>query len=185
MPQLRRGNLTRFRRALLDVAGGFTEVPSNHGTRYIVGLEHARAKPQLEDLLRTWGPQSRSGKITLEERSGADDPDDIFFLLPLKKNPDRRGRRGPLFTNEQFDDFLKALARMNFQLTSVLVYGEWRKGRKRYRDRHHLLRVRRRDEHTVSLLRGFIQSVVLAAPGCDQECIYLSSNWCGELVEHA
>jgi len=54
--------------------------------------------------------------------------DEIYFLLPLQRNPDPAGgMRRPLFTNEQLAGFRDELARrFRFRPEMVRVCGEWR-----------------------------------------------------------
>src|SRR3990172_2325666 len=97
---LREDDLPAFREALVDLADGFTEIGTSQGTRYIVGLRGRGARQRLQRLLAEGEPRARQGKIDLEDCSTAADRDEIYFLLPLQRNPDysllirvpRRGR---------------------------------------------------------------------------------------------
>lgn len=86
------------------------------------------ARQRLQRLLAEWEPRAREGKIDLEDCSTAADRDEIYFLLPLQRNPDPAGGpRRPLFTNEQWAGFRDELAqRFRFRPEMVRVYGEWR-----------------------------------------------------------
>ena len=76
-------DLHSFRRALVDLAGGFTEIEHGGGARYIVGLKGRNAERFTRRLLTAWGPRCLEGSIELEERKVSPDRDDIYFLLPL------------------------------------------------------------------------------------------------------
>ncbi len=96
---LREDDLPAFREALVDLAGGFTEIGTTQGTRYIVGLRGRGARQRVRRLLEEWGPRTRDSKIDLEDRSTAEDRDALYFLLPLHWNPDPAGgTRRPMFT---------------------------------------------------------------------------------------
>src|SRR3990172_5162133 len=125
---LREDDLPAFREALVDLADGFTEIGTSQGTRCIVGLRGRGARQRLQRLLAEWEPRARQGKIDLEDCSTAADRDEIYFLLPLQRNPDPAGGpRRPLFTNEQWAGFRDELARrFRFRPEMVRVYGEWR-----------------------------------------------------------
>ncbi|MBI4705392.1 MAG: hypothetical protein HY744_30170 [Deltaproteobacteria bacterium] len=178
-------DLVAFRKDLLGLAGGFTEIGTTQGTRYIVGLSGRGARRRIQRLLAEWGPRFRQGGVGLEDHSTAADRDEIYFLLPLQKNPDPSGRpRLPLFTNEQLAAWREELARrFHFRPEMVQVYGEYRNDAGvPVPDKLLLLRVPRRNRGTVRALRRFIRLKILAAPNCDQDCIYLSSRWRAELV---
>lgn len=137
-------DLKGFRKALVDLAGAFTEVVAGDHARYIVGLETEAASEALRRLLADWQGQTHAKTIEFEDRATAPDAYEIYFLLPLRRNPEPKGgARRPLFTNEEIRDLRTRLARLfQFRPELVRVDGEWR----------------------------------------DQDCIYLSSQWEGELV---
>jgi len=185
---LREDDLPAFREALIDLARGFTEIGTNRGTRYIVGLRGRGARQRLQRLLAEWGPRSRQGEIDLEDRWTVADRDEIYLLLPLQRNPDPTGGpRLPLFTNEQLAALRDELARrFQFRPEMVRVYGEWRNDAgELVPDYSLLVRVPRRNQGTMPALRRFIRREILAAPDCDQDYIYLSSRWRGEFVPGA
>ena len=178
-------DLPAFREALVELAGGFTEIPGDRGTRYVIGLQGRDARRRLRAVLIRWSSHARAGRINLEQRSISWARDEIYFLLPLQRNPDQPGKpRLPLFTNEQFACFRDSLARdFHFRPEAVRVYGEWRNDAGRLIPDHLLLfRVPRRGRGVVHSLRRFIRRVLLSAPGCDQDYVYLSSRWRGEYV---
>jgi len=185
---LREDDLPAFREALVDLADGFTEIGTSQGTRYIVGLRGRGARQRLQRLLAEWEPRARQGKIDLEDCSTAADRDEIYFLLPLQRNPDPAGGpRRPLFTNEQLAGFRDELAqRFRFRPEMVRVYGEWRNDAGQLiPDYSLLIRVPRRGRGSLPALRRFIRREVLATQGCDQDYVYLSSRWLGEFVPGA
>jgi len=184
---LREDDLPAFREALVDLAGGFTEIGTSQGTRYIVGMRGQGAKQRVQRLLEEWRPRTRDGKIELEDRSTAVDRHEIYFLLPLQRNPDAGRPRPPLFTNEQLAAWREELARrFHFRPEMVRVYGEWRNDAgDLVPDYSLLVRVPRRNQGTVPALRRFVRREILAAPDCDQDYIYLSSRWRGEFVPGA
>lgn len=178
-------DVTEFREALVDLADGFTESATDRGTRYVVGLRGRGAKQRMLRFLAQWAHRTRKGRIDLEDRDIAPDQDEVYFLLPLQRNPDpARARRLPLFTNEQLAGFRKELAwRFHFRPETVQVYGEWRNDAGQLiPDYSFLIRVPRRGRGTIPALRKFIRHDVLAAQGCDQDYIYLSTRWRGEFV---
>lgn len=178
-------DLLAFRKALIDLAGGFTEVSAGRTVRYIVGVRGAQATKALRKLLEDWQGRTRAKRIELEDRTVAADGDEIYFLLPLLRNPDpQSGARRPLFTNEELLALRRQLATLfHFRSETVLVYGEWRSAAgEPVGDQSFLLRVPRRSRMTLSKLRRVIRNDVLANPSCDQDCIYLSSRWQGEFV---
>jgi len=181
-------DLAAFREALVDLAGGFTEISDDRGIRYVVGLRGRGATQRMLGFLTEWSHRTRECKIDLEDRSAAKDRDEIYFLLPLWRNPDPTGGpRLPLFTNEQLADLRNELARrFRFRPETVRVYGEWRNDAGQLiPDVSFLIRVPRRDRGTGPALRRFIRRDVLAAQGCDQDYIYLSTRWRGEFVARA
>jgi hypothetical protein len=178
-------DLTAFREALVDLAGGFTEITIERGTRYIVGLSGRGANQRVQDLLAQWAARTREGNIEIEDQASAADRDEIYFLLPLQRNPaPGGGPRLPLFTNEELAALRGDLARrFHFRPEMVRVYGEWRnKAGELVPDHSLLIRVPRRSRGTVPALRGFIRGDILAAPNCDQDCIHLSNRWRGEFI---
>lgn len=176
-------HLPAFREALVDLAGGFTEIATDYGTRYVVGLRGRAAKKRMARLLATWAPQTQAGNIRIESPVNAPDRDEIFFLLPLQRNPGR-GPRQPLFTNEKLAGLRAELARrFHFRPVMVQVYGEWRNDAGELVPNHSLLvRVPRRGRGTVPALRRFLKKDLLGDPRCAQEYIYLSSRSRGEFV---
>lgn len=185
---LRGDDLAAFREALVDLAGGFTEIADDRGTRYVVGLRGRGATQRLLRFLAKWAHRTRERRIGLEDRSTTEDRDEIYFLLPLQRNPDPAGGpRLPLFTNEQLAGFRDELARrFHFRPETVRVYGEWRNDAGQLiPDDSLLIRVPRRGRGTVPALRRFIRHDVLVDQGCDQDYIYLSNRWHGEFVARA
>ena len=185
---LRGDDLAAFREALVDLAGGFTEIADDRGTRYVVGLRRRAATQRMLRFLAEWAQRTRERRIDLENRSTAEDRDEIYFLLPLQRNPDPAGGpRLPLFTNEQLAVFRDELARrFHFRPEMVRVYGEWRNDAGQLiPDDSLLIRVPRRGRGTAPALRRFIRHDVLAVQGCDQDYIYLSNRWRGEFVDRA
>ncbi|MBI4613525.1 MAG: hypothetical protein HY720_07945 [Planctomycetes bacterium] len=91
------------------------------------------------------------------------------------------------FTNEQIAAPREILVRrFHPRREAVRVYGEWRNDAgKPVSDYSLLVRVPRRNQGTVPVLRRFIRREILAAPDCDQDYIYLSSRWRGEFVAGA
>ncbi len=176
-------HLAAFREALVDLAGGFTEVGTERGTRYIVGLRGRRARQRIIKLLARWAPYTQEGNIRIERQAAAPDSAEIFFLLPLLRNP-RGGLRRPLFTNEQLARLRTELAtRFHFQPVMVRVYGEWQDDAGELVPDHSLLiRVPRRSRQTIPNLRQFIRLRILDHQSCDQDYVYLSSRWRGEFI---
>lgn len=182
------GDVAAFREALVDLAGGFTEIARDGATRYIVGLGGDDADQRIEAFVAQWKPRTAKGGIALEDQSKAPDRDEVYFLLPLQRNPPAGGGpRRPLFTNEQMGRIRDELARrFHFRPEVVSVYGQWRNASgELIPDHSFLIRVPRRSPGTVAALRRFIRREVLEAEGCDQDCIYLSSRWRGEFVSKA
>lgn len=180
--------LAAFREALVDLAGGFTETTTELGTRYIVGLSGRGAKQRVLNLLAQWAAPTREGNIKLEDQATSTDRGEIYFLLPLQRNPDPDSeRRLPLFTNEELEALREDLARrFHFRPEMVRVYGEWRNNAgELIPDDSLLIRVPPRSRGTVPALRRFIRRAILAAPNCDQDCIYLSNRWRGEFIARA
>lgn len=176
-------HLAPFREALVDLAGGFTEVGTDRGTRYIVGLRGRGARQRLIKLLDRWAPYTQQGSIRLERQVSARDGAEIFFLLPLHRNPGG-GARQPLLTNEQLARLRTELAsRFHFRPAMVRVYGEWRNNAGELVPDHSLLiRIPRRSLRTIPNLRQFIRLRILGDPSCDQDHTYLSSRWRGEFI---
>ena len=179
-------HLAAFREALVDLAGGFTEVGTDRGTRYIVGLRGRGPRQRLIKLLARSAPYTQQGSIRLERQTAAPDGAEIFFLLPLLRNPGG-GPRQPLFTNEQLARLRTELAsRFHFQPVMVRVYGEWRNNTgEPVPDDSLLIRIPRRSRRTIPNLRQFIRLRILGDPSCDQDYIYLSSRWRGEFIAPA
>lgn len=178
-------DLITFRRALVELAGGFTEIDAGESKRYIVGLRTARAARSLRTLLADWEGRTRTKRIDLEDRTVAPDGDDPYFLLPLLRNPEPQGgARRPLFTNEELRSLRAHLATLfQFRPELVRVYGEWRSSAgEPVGDESFLIRVPRRNRSTLTRLRRLIRDKILASPSYDQDCIYLSSRWIGEYV---
>lgn len=172
-----------FREALVDLAGGFTEITTDGGTSYRVGLRGRTSTQQLRQLLTTWAPRTASGVISLEPFPQTRVRRDIYFLLPLLRNPGS-GPRQPLFTNEQLAALWTHLAeRFHFRPIAVQVYGEWRdRSGQLIPDHNLLIKVPDRGRGTAPRLRRFIRQMILAAPTCDQDYIYLSIAWRGEFI---
>jgi len=179
-------HLAAFREALVDLAGGFTEITTDRGPRYIVGLRGRGARQRIIKLLARWAPYTQEGNIRIESQAAAPDGAEIFFLLPLLRNP-AGGPRRPLFTNDQLARLRVELAsRFHFQPIMVRVYGEWRNEMGELVPDHSLLiRIPRRSRRTIPNLRQFIRRQILGDPGCDQDYIYLSSRWRGEFIAPA
>ena len=125
LANLRGEDLAAFREGLVDLAGGFTEVAGDRRTRWIVGLRGKGAKQRILRFLTQWARRSRDRRIDLEDRTTTAERDEIYFLLPLQRNPDPAGGpRLPLFTNEQLIGFREELARrFHFRPEAVRVYG--------------------------------------------------------------
>ena len=86
-----------FREDLVDLAGAFTETAGPRGRRrYIVGLAGVGAERRLRECLAGWADRTVEGRIELEERGESEDPDEIYFLLPL--NETTPFRRNPCTT---------------------------------------------------------------------------------------
>lgn len=178
-------DLPAFREALVNLAGGFTEIDMPRGTPTIVGLRGPGSEQQIQKLLDEWSSRDRRGAISLEDQKTAQDRDEVFFLLPIRRIPKQPGKpRPPLFTNERLAEIREELARQfQFRPDMVRVYGEWRNSDGQLiPDPSLLIRVPRRSEKTAPRLRAFIRRAILANPDCDQDCIYLSSRWRGEFV---
>lgn len=178
-------DLVAFREELVDLAGGFTEIHTEAGTRYIVGLRGRDAKHSILKLLGKWEARTKKGKIDIEDRATASDPNEIYFLLPLRRNPDRAGGlRLPAFTNEELAALRMKLAhKFHFRPVMVQVYGEWRNDTgELIPDDSVLIHVPYRNQRTITLLRAFLKLEVLASETCDQDCLYLSYRWRGEFV---
>ncbi len=176
-------HLAAFREDLVALAGAFTEIGSGPVLRYVVGLRGRYAKAHVLAVLARW--RDRATRLTLEDPATSPDAEEIYFLLPLQRNPDPAGgKRSPLFTNEELADLRLHLARkFHFRPEMVRVYGEWRnKAGDLVPDHSFLIRVPRRSRGTVPALRRFMRRQILASPSCDQDCLYLSARWWGELV---
>ncbi len=172
-----------FREDLVALAGAFTEMQVGHLLRYVVGLKGRSARRRVEELLARWKVRARS--IELEERQFSPDHDEIYFLLPLHRNPDPGGgSRLPLLTNEDLAELRVQLAmKFHFRPEMVRVYGEWRNADGvLVPDLSLLIRVPRRGRRTVAALRRLLRQSILSNPRCDQECLYLSDRWRGELL---
>jgi hypothetical protein len=182
-PEAVRPALRALREDLIRLAGGFTEIEAPHGLRFIVCLAGRDAKKRVQRLVALW--KGRWIDVRLEDRRRSADCDEIYFLLPLQRNPDPSGTpRRPLFTNEDLADLRMRLAtRFHFRPEMVGVYGEWRDDEGRLiPDISFLVRVPRRGPGTVPALRRFLKRHILANPRCDQDCLYLSNRWRGEYV---
>ena len=115
----------------------------------------------------------------------APDKDELFFLLPLFRNPEvETNERRPLFSNEQMAELRMKLGKTFHFLPEVVhVYGGYRnESGELIPDPSMLIRVPKRNSNSVSDLRRFIRDEILSLGSCDQECIYLSFQWKAELV---
>jgi len=182
-----------LRAALLDLAGGFTELPAGFapdllhgdGPGFIVGLnETAKAaalEAQLTALAASWdlsAPQVVRASSGPRRRYG-------FFLIPKLANRNRLGRRRELFTPERWARLRHALkGRVSHPIT--LVYGEWvpsDASRVLDSDVSHMFVFRLEGDTDARFLRRFIESEVFdGGVECDQEAIYLSLGGLGLYV---
>lgn len=74
---LRGDDLAAFREALVDLAGGFTEITDDRGMRYVVGLRGRGATQRMLRFLAEWAQRTRERRIDLEDRSTAEDRDEL------------------------------------------------------------------------------------------------------------
>lgn len=181
------------RELLLDLAGGFTELPAGacldivpgNGLGYIVALEtrsQARLlQERLSSLARSWASEPPA---VVEAARGAR-KDHCFILIPERANPDHRGRRRPLFSPARWEA-LDAAIRGHLDRAPIFVYGEWRPQQSAHFHSTDVLRmylVRWESEATVELLREFLQTYVFdGGKECDQFFLYLSVRGENELV---
>ncbi len=180
---LEQRHLAAFREDLVALAEAFTEIGSAPALRYIVGLRGRDARARVLAVLGRW--EGRARRVEMEDPATAPEGQEIYFLLPLQRNPDPAGGpRKPLFTNEEMAELRFRLARkFHFRPEMVRVYGEWRnKASDLVPDHSFLIRIPRRSRGTVPALRRFLQRFILASPSWDQECLYLSDRWWGEFV---
>lgn len=92
-------DVRRLREDLIDLAGGFTKIEAGRRLRYIVCLPGRDVKPRVQELVEAW--RGRGVAVSLEDEERSPDRDELYFLLPLQRNPDPAGgHRRPLFTNE-------------------------------------------------------------------------------------
>jgi len=178
-----RPDVRRLREDLIGLAGGFTEIEAGGRLRFILCLAGRDAKQRVLELVEAW--KTRGVVVSLEDQERAPDRDEVYFLLPLQRNPDLAGGpRGPLFTNEDLAGIRTELARrFSFRPEMVRVYGEWRNAAgELVPDVSFLIRVPRRGRGTTPSLRRFLREHILANPRCDQDCLYLSNRWRGEYV---
>ena len=174
--------LPAFLRALREFAGGFHEHDTEKGTCWVVGLVGGRGRQRLKEFLRLWAGRTRARKVHIA--SSASQRGQIYFLLPLQRNPGpRRVKRTALFTNERLKELWGKLAGLGFRLQAVSAYGEWlSEDGTPIPDYHFLVRVARRNRATAAAVRRFIREEILGHPSCDQESVYLSVDGWGEFV---
>lgn len=180
---LKNVDLDRLRRALVDAAGGFTEVAGGEERLFIVGIGSAASSRRLRSVLARWAP--RGSGVQRLRRPSAQQDREAYFLLPLLRNPDRSEQpRRPLFTNEQLNRLRSKLADIfGFRPQMVYVYGEWRNDEGEVvPDQSVMIHVHLARSGTLARLRKFIRKEILGDPSCDQDCIYLSCRWQGEYV---
>lgn len=174
-----------LRDAILELAGGFTEIGPGvltdlipgPGTGYIVALEAAREafvlQRRIRELASAWAlpapsirPASRGprGKV-------------CYFLLPEFANPEPDGYRRRLLSEERIaaveTELLPSLVH-----PIIRVYGEWKPRfsvRQLDSDVSFIYIVRWRSHEDERQLRSFIETRIFDKSGeCDQETIYLS-----------
>jgi hypothetical protein len=183
-----------LRALLLDMAGGFTEIPPGvfqdifpgEGLGYIVALEsrgQARAlQARLNGLALRWGAPAPP----VVTASKGPRKDYCLFLLPESANPDHQGRRRPLFTQSKWR-VIESKIRERLSHPVAFVYGEWRPLDSSYYHTTDVLRMyvaRWESEATADLLREFFQTYVFdGGRECDQFCFYLSVRGESELVQ--
>ncbi len=183
-----------LRALLLDLAGGFTEVPSGvfqdilpgEGLGYIVALEaHGQARAlqvRLNALALRWGTPPPS----LVPAAKGPRKDYCFCLLPESANPDHQGRRRALFTQSRWKAIDGAI-RSRLSHPVAFVYGEWRPLDSAHYHTTDVLKMyvaRWESEATAELLREFIRTYVFdGGKECDQFCFYLSVRGESELVQ--
>lgn len=190
---LMKARVREVRALLLDLAGGFTELPMaacqdiipGKGLGYIVALEtgsQARLlQARLSALARNWA----SEPPTIVEAAHGPRKDYCFFLIPESANPDHNGQRRPLFAPSRWDALDTAI-RGRLSRSPIFVYGEWRPQQSAHFHSTDVLRmylVRWESEATAELLREFLQTYVFdGGKECDQFFLYLSIQGKNELV---
>lgn len=182
-----------LRDTLLDMAGGFTELPAGvapdllpgDGPGYIVGLnESAKAaalEVRLDALAAAWNlPAPRVVRASSGPRRRYG-----FFLIPKLANKDRLGRRRELFTPERWARIRSSLeSRVSHPIG--LVYGEWVPMESRAAsdsDVSYMFIFRLGGDTDARFLRRFIETEIFdGGIECDQEAIYLSLGGLGLYV---
>lgn len=189
-------NLARLldaRAAILAVAEGFTEIPPDacrelipgEGVGYIVGLKSGAQARTLQARLRVLA--GRWGVPAPVVRDAAKGPrrNFCFFLVPERANPDKAGRRRPLFRAERWARIHGAIRHALSQRVEY-VYGEWRpagSAAPHSTDQLRMFIVPWQSPATEAFLKHFIQTRLFdGGRECDQWCFYLSCRGKNQLV---
>lgn len=177
--------IRQVRDALLDAAGGFTEIAPDagqllvpgDGVGYIVALGSASRANKLRARLASLAAQWDLPAPRLIEASKGPRRSLCHFLIPEQANPDNKGQRRPLFTPERWARIHAAIEPW-LSHPVLFVYGEWMppdSWAEKSVDVSRLYCVRRQSKATEARLRRFIQTRVFdGGRECDQWCIYLS-----------
>lgn len=185
--------LLEVRAVILAVAEGFTEIPPDacrelipgEGVGYVVALKsgaHARTlQSRLRALASRWGV---APPAVLEAAKGPR-LNFCFFLVPDRANPDRAGRRRPLFSAGRWARIYAAIRHTLAQQVEY-VYGEWRpadSAAPHSTDQLRMFVVPWQSPATEAFLKHFIQTHLFdGGRECDQWCFYLSCRGENQLV---
>jgi hypothetical protein len=183
----------RLRDGLLELAGGFTELPPGvltdlipgDGSGYIVALPTEAAVTALRDFLgrlaREWQrarPVLTCAKNGPRRRFG-------FFLVPEHANRDRRGYRRPLFSPERWTAMRRTLGK-KLSHAPLRVYGEWKPveaNRLLDKDVSFMFAFQCNAEADAEVFEHYIREEVFdGGSECDQETIYMSVRGEGRYV---
>ena len=181
------------RAALLEIAGGFTEILPGEfqdllpgdGLGYIVALKTTQQVRALQIRLSSLALRWRARAPILSSASLGPRKDYCHFLLPEHANPNERGQRRPLFTAARWNSIEGAIkSRLTHRVS--FVYGEWVAGDSAAffsSDQSRIYVVRWESTATTAFLREFLHTYVFdGGKECDQWCLYLSIQGQSELI---
>ena len=182
-----------LRAALLELAGGFTEINPGtltelipgDGLGYIAALEDHK---KLEDLNQRLEGLAKAWNLPVPSISPASDGPRshcAFFLIPRLANRDETGRRRNLFSPEKWARLKEALqGKLSYPVQ--LVYGEWLpqdSSRGVDQDASFIFVFKLASGKEVEEMCRFIEREVFdGGKECDQEVIYLSIGGMGTYV---
>lgn len=183
----------RLRDCLVEIAGGFTEIPEGvlgdllpgAGAGYIMALPDEASRVAIEALLAHLAAEWSCPSPRLRRASEGPRREVGFFLIPALANRDKQGYRRPLFSRRKWSAIRESLSG-KLSHPVIRVYGEWKSvesGRQLDKDVSFMFIFPCASEHDALYFERFIERDVFdGGRECDQATIYLSARGDSRLV---